>query len=99
MQTAQSLAAGDPMTSRLDRSSELAFITSTLSVSSITRGSQSIVAMASSFVRSAFGGHILRAGKKAAFAPTIFVRGKATLPDLPCELRNYSIQTYALAIQ
>ena len=42
--------------------------------------------MASSFVRSTFGGHILRAGKQAAFAPTIFVRGKATLPDLPCEL-------------
>ena len=64
-----------------------------LSISSITRGSQSIVTMASSFVRSAFRGHVLRAGKQAAFAPTIFVRGKATLPDLPCELRNYSIQT------
>jgi hypothetical protein len=70
-----------------------------LSISSIIRGSQSIVTMASSFVRSAFRGQILRAGKQAAFAPTIFVRGKATLPDLPCELRNYSIQTYALAIQ
>jgi len=38
--------------------------------------------MASSFVRSAFGNTVLKSGKSAAFAPTIFVRGKATLPDL-----------------
>jgi hypothetical protein len=55
--------------------------------------------MASSFVRSAFGGNVLRAGKRAAFAPTIFVRGKATLPDLACEFTNYSNETFALAVR
>jgi hypothetical protein len=55
--------------------------------------------MASSFLRSAFGGTVLRAGKKAAFAPTVFVRGKATLPALACELKIARNKTFGPALR
>jgi hypothetical protein len=62
-------------------------------ISSVARLHLSTINMVSSFVRSAFGGTVLRAGKQAAFTPTIFIRGKATLPDLACEFRNYRNKT------
>ena len=87
------------MTSRLKLKLRESFITSTLKSPRHPVNPRSIVIMASSFVRSAFGGKVLHAGKKAAFAPTIFIRGKATLPDLACEFGNYSDEIFARAVR
>jgi hypothetical protein len=86
------------MTSRLKLKLRESFITSTFKSPRRPVNPRSIVIMASSFVRSAFSGKVLHAGKKAAFAPTIFIRGKATLPDLACEFGNYSDEIFARAV-